>query len=132
MDFSRGIQGFFHGEAKNGEILIYPYEARKTTFFSKNLIGICQILKLRGKVPCSSFRRPWWWADFSPCTLFRSPGLLAESTPTIFQCVYPSVSTQHARHREVLFQAHGPLSLLPHRPQSHCPSGRLWKVILLP
>jgi len=52
---------FFHG-AKTGEILFYPLEIKKTTFFAKKLIGKCQISKCREvetpPLPPPPFRRP--------------------------------------------------------------------------
>jgi len=45
VDFSRCSQKDFPMGAKIGEILFYPLESKKTTFFAKNLIGRCHISK---------------------------------------------------------------------------------------
>ena len=39
-DFSRRSQNGFPGWAKSDKISLYPHETKKTTFFSKKLIGI--------------------------------------------------------------------------------------------
>jgi len=39
--FPKDSQRFFQAGAKNGEILFFPLETKKTTFFTKNVIGKC-------------------------------------------------------------------------------------------
>ena len=69
--FSRGSHNYFSKGAKNGEILFYPLETKKTAFFGENFIGKCHISKsMEGHGPpappsdghvCKTYRYPNCW-----------------------------------------------------------------------